>query len=226
MNGAHDLGGFHGLGRVQREENEPVFHSEWEKGVFALLFATLGNGLINVDEFRFGIEQMHPAYYLSSRYYEHWLFTIEKGLVEKGIISKEELDARARRYREDPQAQLPERKDPKLADRMAALIKRGAPCTRPSVVSPRFAVGQPVRAKNINPTGHTRLARYVRGKRGVIHKVHGTFVTPDTNALGKGENPQPVYSVAFPAWELWGWDSAEPNETIYVDLWESYLEPA
>lgn len=224
MNGAYDLGGFHGLGRVAREENEPVFHTDWEKGVFALLFGTVGNGLINLDEFRHGIERMHPVHYLASRYYEHWLYAAEENLIEKGIITEQELDARTRQFLEDPTAPVPQRQDPELTQRMLHLIRAGA-STRVAVeAKPRFQVGDQVRTRNMHPKGHTRLPRYARGKHGVIRQVYGAFIFPDTNAHGLGKNPQYCYSVRFDARELWG-DDAEPNQAVYLDLWESYLEP-
>jgi nitrile hydratase len=78
--------------------------------------------------------------------------------------------------------------------------------------------------RNSHPTGHTRLPRYARGKRGRIHEVRGFFVFPDTHAHGHGEQAQPMYTVAFEGEELWG-ASTEPRERVYIDLWESYLEP-
>lgn len=82
-----------------------------------------------------------------------------------------------------------------------------------------------VRARNLNPEGHTRLPRYVRGRQGQIHQHHGAHVFPDTNAHFQGEQPQHLYSVRFPAQELWG-EKASATDAVYVDLWESYLEPA
>ena len=95
----------------------------------------------------------------------------------------------------------------------------------PDTAAPRFAAGDRVRARNINPTGHTRLPRYVRGKIGAIESVHGGFVFPDTNAHGGGEDPQRLYTVVFTARELWG-DYADPTLTVSVDAFEPYLEPA
>jgi nitrile hydratase len=94
MNGIHDLGGMHGMGPVDAERNEPVFHEEWERRVFGLMIATFGGGHYNVDEFRHGIERMDPAHYLTTSYYEHWLHTVETLLIEKGTITRKELDAR------------------------------------------------------------------------------------------------------------------------------------
>jgi nitrile hydratase len=92
-------------------------------------------------------------------------------------------------------------------------------------VAPGFQAGQAVRARVMNPVGHTRLPRYARGKLGSIHLDHGVFVFPDTNALFQGEKPQHVYSVRFAARELWG-GAAKPQDAVYIDLWEDYLEPA
>jgi nitrile hydratase subunit beta len=92
-------------------------------------------------------------------------------------------------------------------------------------VSPHFKVGDRVRARNIHPTGHTRLPRYARGKIGVIVRDHGVFLFPDTNAAFLGEKPQHVYSVKFAARELWG-DEASLRDSVHLDMWDDYLERA
>jgi nitrile hydratase len=92
MNGVHDLGGMHGMGPINPEKDEPVFHSEWERRAFGVMMATFAGGHYNVDEFRHGIERMDPAEYLRSSYYEHWLHTVESTLIEKGAITREELE--------------------------------------------------------------------------------------------------------------------------------------
>ena len=116
------------------------------------------------------------------------------------------------------------REDPELADHLSQLGRHGASTKREVSAKPRFGVGDRVRTRNIHPRGHTRLPQYVRDKQGVIERAYGAFVLPDTNAHGEGENPEYVYSVHFDGEEVWG-DSAEPREVVYVDLWESYLEP-
>ncbi len=224
MNGVHDLGGMHGLGQVDVENDEPVFHHPWEGVVFGTMLATMGQGMYNLDEFRHGIEVMPPAHYLTSPYYEHWLETIERNLVEKGVIDREELDARTKEFLENPEAPVPQREDPELAENLLGLIRNGGSTRREVSAEPRFGVGDEVRVKNEHPHGHTRLPRYVRDKQGVVERVYDAFVLPDSNAHGGGENPEYVYSIRFDAEEVWG-GSAEPRETVYVDLWESYLEP-
>ncbi|MFT4584644.1 MAG: hypothetical protein ACI915_004989 [Gammaproteobacteria bacterium] len=94
MNGIHDLGGKHGVGELEIEKNEPVFHAEWEKKVFGIFFGLAPHGFFNLDEFRHSIERMGAAQYLNTSYYDHWLTSFETLLVEKGVITAEELAAR------------------------------------------------------------------------------------------------------------------------------------
>ena len=77
----------------------------------------------------------------------------------------------------------------------------------------------------IHPPTHTRLPRYVRGHIGIIERVLGCHVFPDSNATGSGENPQWLYTVTFDGRELWGKDS-DPSLKVSVDAWEPYLERA
>lgn len=226
MDGVHDLGGVHGLGRVQREEHEPVFHAPWEKTVYGLLFGTVRTGLINIDAYRHGIERMPPVRYLASRYYEHTLYSIERNLVELGVIAEDELEARTQRFKQDPAARPPRTENPELTERVRQIILRGRASTEvPIEARPRFKPGDHVVTRNLRTKGHTRLPRYARGKHGVIARTHGAFIFPDTNAHGRGKNPQYVYSVRFAGRELWG-DESDPHVFVHLDLWESYLEPA
>ena len=112
MNGIHDLGGMHGLGPVVREENEPVFHEEWERRVFAVLNLTMAAGQYNVDELRHAIERMAPARYLESPYYEHWLHAAEDLLDAKGVVTQEELARRAAENAKRSSAEPPRTGEP------------------------------------------------------------------------------------------------------------------
>ena len=94
MNGAHDLGGMDGFGAVEAEPNEPVFHAEWERRVFAMTVAMGFYGAWNIDMSRHARERADPAEYLRSSYYEKWLSGLETLLVEKGLVTAEELAAR------------------------------------------------------------------------------------------------------------------------------------
>ncbi len=94
MNGVHDMGGMHGLGPIVREQDEPVFHEEWEGRTLALARAMLAGFHFNLDEFRHVMERMEPSYYLRSSYYERWLEGSIALLLEKGVITQEEFNAR------------------------------------------------------------------------------------------------------------------------------------
>lgn len=218
MNGIHDIGGMHGVGPVFRPESEPIFQHPWERRIMGLFPALFANGNFNVDEFRHGIERMGPCEYLQGTYYEHWLHTYETLLVEKGVVSAEELKS--------GKAASGKVTSPVLTlDIVESLLKTGASARVDEDVKASFKVGDKVRAVNKSPTGHTRLPRYVRGRLGTVVIDHGVFVTPDTVAHGQGEHPQHVYTVSFTARELWGKD-ASPKDTIRVDLWDDYLEAA
>jgi hypothetical protein len=105
------------------------------------------------------------------------------------------------------------------------LIAKGVPASRNVSVTPHFQAGQRVRARNIHPVGHTGLPRYARGKLGMVERDHGVFVFPDTNAQFLGEKPQHLYSVRFAARELWE-EQPAPHDSVYINLWDDYLEPA
>jgi nitrile hydratase beta subunit len=223
MNGVHDLGGTDGLGPVPVPESEPVWNAEWEKAAFALFATSFRAGLFGVDAFRYGIEQMHPAIYLLSPYYEHWLHTAEHYAVKAGVIDEAELDRRTQHFLENPDAPLPDRKDPDLLAFVDAAVKHGAPAKRESDKVARFQVGDRVTVVSDSPKGHTRKARYVRGKTGVIDMAHGTFIYPDSAGNGGDDAPEHVYTVKFTSEELWGADTAEPNGVVYFDVWEPYI---
>lgn len=233
MNGVHDLGGMHGFGAVQPEASEPVFHHDWERRTFALALATMGARLANVDEFRRTIERMPPAHYLESSYYEHWLFALERLLLEKGVLTAAELDAAMNENARQPDQPPPSAAESAEADDSRARSNPDASSTAPSNAvklrhdprfKPRFRVGDRVIARNFNPPGHTRSPRYVRGHHGVIRHDWGTFIFPDAHAHGLTDKPQHCYAVEFKARELWGKDFPA-RELINVDLWEGYLEP-
>src|SRR3712207_8733521 len=122
MNGPHDMGGMHGFGPVVREENEPVFHGEWEKRVYGVMRAAMAQGLYNIDEMRHAIERMPPDEYLASSYYERWLAAAERLLDEKGVVSAEELDARVAQLAATPDAPSPRHEDPDWLASMRARI--------------------------------------------------------------------------------------------------------
>jgi len=219
MNGVHDMGGMHGMGPIHEEKNEPVFHEPWEGRVFALRRAMGAWGKWNIDVTRHEVELLPPAEYLRMSYYERQLAAFLEMLVKYSFLMRAELESGT------PAASSPKAVPALTPEKAAVLIAKGVPTKRNVAVASRFRLGERVRARNTHPVGHTRLPRYVRGKFGIIHRDHGVFVFPDTNAHFQGEKPQHVYSVRFAARELWG-EQAAPNDSVYVDMWDDYLEPA
>lgn len=217
MNGAQDLGGRHGFGPIDPEPNEPPFHHDWERHVFALTLAMGFTGRWNIDKSRHARESMDPAHYLASSYYQIWLEGLTKLLLNAELVSREELDAGESQSDPVPLKQIMK------AEIVPGLLAKGGPADRQSDTQPAFAAGDAVRAKNIQPPGHTRLPGYARGRQGVIAAVHGCHVFPDANARGDGEQPQWLYSVRFTARELFG-DTAPPKDEVHIDMWESYLD--
>jgi nitrile hydratase beta subunit len=218
MNGVHDMGGMHGTGPIAPEPNEPVFHERWEARTLALNLAAAALGKWNIDAGRHSRERIPPAEYLCMSYYEKWLAGLIMLLDESGLVTRAELESG------QPATDTAKAAPALTADQVASMIARGRSFDRPVNRPPRFAIGQRVRATKINPTGHTRLPRYARGNVGVVDRLHGGHVFPDSNAHFQGENPQHLYSVRFSARELWG-ETAGARDAVYIDLWEDYLEP-
>lgn len=219
MNSIHDLGGMHGFGRVEAERNEPPFHEKWEGRAAGILEVMTFPAGFTVDRFRYLRETLRPDLYLTQNYYEQWVYVAEQALFESGMISAEELA----RGKASPQSA--KRDDAMRAAAVWDFIHDRAQSDRPLAEAPHFAAGHRVRARNAQPDGHTRLPRYARGKIGTIVSHHGGHVLPDASAHCKGDAPQHLYTVRFTARELWG-EAANPRDTIHLDLWESYLEPA
>ena len=217
MNGGHDLGGMHGFGPVTPEPNEPVFHHEWERRAFALTLACGFLGRWNLDMSRHARERMPPPRYLGASYYEIWLEGLLTLLVEQGLLTESELETGRSADPCSPDLRV------SGPDAVPKILERGGSAR--AADSPfRFRAGDRVRVRNRHPQGHTRAPRYVRGCTGTIERRQGTFVFPDAHAHGKGPQPQPLYSVRFSAAELWG-KEGDPRSSVYVDLWEHYLEP-
>ena len=219
MNGVHDMGGMHGMGPIQHEESEPVFHARWEARTFALNGAMGAWRKWNIDAGRHQIELIPAADYLRMSYYEKWFVRIVELAVKHGLISRAEIESGK------PEAGSARATPALTADKVQGMLAPGKGARRDVAGAPRFQVGQQVRARNMHSTGHTRLPRYARGKLGTIDRHHGAFVFPDTNAHFLGEKPQHVYSVRFAARELWG-EQASPRDSVYIDMWDDYLEPA
>lgn len=208
MNGLYDLGGLAGFGPVEVERDEPTFHEAWEELGYAL--GSLGLdvlGLFNMDEIRHAIERIEPRLYLTASYYERIVMGVATLYVEKGIVTREELEERAGG-----------------AFPLGRPVAAGAGRTTLPHLSP-FEVGDAVVVRDEHPPGHIRAPRYVRGKRGIVVHVTPPFSYPDAAAHGLPRCGEPTCHVRFEARDLWG-EGAEDNTSVVVDLWQSYLEKA
>jgi nitrile hydratase beta subunit len=216
MDGVHDMGGMDGFGKVEPEANEPVFHHRWEGRVLAMSRAISLFRNWTIDTSRYIVEMLSPTVYLTASYYERWFLRDVRLLTEQGLIEADEVEAgRALR----PGKNLNRRFT--LAD-VNTVTRRGS-YGRPAPAPARFKIGDRVRAKNIHPTTHTRLPCYARGHVGVVERLHGACVFPDSVTTGKGEDPQWLYTVRFDARELWGAD-ADPKLKVSIEAFEPYLE--
>jgi len=219
MNSVHDMGGMHGMGLIVEEKNEPVFHEGWEGRIFAMNLAMGAWRKWNLDASRHSRELIPPAEYLRMSYHEKWIAGLIELMVKAGLVRGDEIESGT------PAVGSAKAIPAVNPEQALARITTGLPAKRNVDLPARFKIGQRVRTRNVHALGHTRLPRYARGRFGNINRDHGVFVFPDTNAHFLGEHPQHVYSVCFAARELWGAQAAE-KDSVYVDLWDEYLEPA
>ncbi|MFT6581730.1 MAG: nitrile hydratase [Alphaproteobacteria bacterium] len=213
MDGIHDMGGMDGFGPIPIEFDEPVFHAKWEGRLYAINSVMGAWGEWNIDAGRACMERLAPVVYLQSPYYQRWLHRMENLLVERGMVTRAELETGTREG--SP-------RKPLTPDDVFSRMRASRSARVDTPVAAKFKVGDRILVRNIHPKGHTRIPRYARGKRGVIDRDHGVFIFPDTHAEFKGEKPQHLYSVCFPARELWGPDAAE-SDKVYLDMWDDYL---
>ena len=223
MTRPHDMGGRFGDGPVTTEPNAPVFAKDWHARALAVTLACGSLGQWNLDMSRRAREQLSPKDYARFSYYEKWMAALADLLVETGVVTTDELAG----GKTSP-SPLADRL--LTAERVAQVLATGGPADRPSAVAARYTPGDLVRTRRITANrhvegGHTRLPRYAAGAEGRILRSHGAHVLPDSAAHRLGEAPEPLYSVAFPASQLWA-HPEHPNDEVVLDLWQSYLEPA
>jgi len=204
MDGIHDLGGKQGFGRVRHSPNGPPFHAEWEKRANALYGLAVRAGILNMDEYRHAIERMSPRHYLSASYYERSLTGLATLLVEKGLVTRDELE--------------------RLAGGAFPLAAPSAPGRTNAVDAPRFRVGDRVVVRNEHFAGHIRMPAYIRGKRGVVVGESPPYPFPDAHAHGVAADDEPTYDVRFATSELW--PNAADDAFVHVGVFRSYLLPA
>jgi nitrile hydratase beta subunit len=204
MDAMHDLGGRQGFGRVRYTPGAPAFHAAWEVRANALYATAVRLGIFNMDEYRHAIERMDPRHYLAAGYYERTLTSLATLCVEKGLVTREELERRAGG-------------DFPLAGPIAP-GRGNAPARE------RFRPGDRVRVKAEYVPGHVRMPGYIRGKTGEVVGESPAYPFPDAHAHGVAAEDEPTYDVRFRSQDLWP-DASEPA-LVHVGVFQSYLERA
>ncbi|GAA6162710.1 nitrile hydratase subunit beta [Pelagimonas sp. KU-00592-HH] len=222
MSRVHDMGGRFGDGAVTPGDDE-TFAEDWHARALAVTLAAGALGQWNIDSSRHARELLAPKDYSRFSYYEKWMAALADLLVERGVVSREELAAGHGAGRSELAGRALH------VDKVAGVLSGGSPYLRDDAEAARFKVGDRVTTRRparnaLVDGGHTRLPSYAAGATGTIVLCHGGHVFPDSNGHYLGEAAQPLYAVAFAARDLWG-EGAEGDEVV-LDLWQSYLEPA
>jgi nitrile hydratase len=208
------MGGMQGMGELDYKKSEPAFQEPWEGRVLAMVMV-----LRVFRGSRTEIESIPAADYLRMRYFERWLEMLSAQVVNHGLVTPEELE----RGRASPgSAKATSAMTPSEARERLFRMRQSDPDTG---VPARYEIGQRVRGRNINPTWHTRMPRYTRGRIGVVERDRGASYLPDNELSTAARKLQHVYLIRFTARELWG-EQASPRDSLYIDMWEDYLEPA
>jgi nitrile hydratase subunit beta len=217
VDGVHDMGGMQGFGHVRPLSDAPPFAEPWEGTAFVIGALAARIAGTNLHAFRHAIERVPPPEYLAG-YWNRWTIGAQTMMEDSGIVTDEEVRARAARLsgRDVPEPPPPTPDKPQMASGGAGNLRS---LDRP----PAFAVGDRVRAADVHPMGHTKLPRYVRRRTGTVTALRPAQVFPDTAAHFAGENPQHCYTVDFDSRELWGPDAE--SFRLSIDLFEPYLEP-
>ena len=94
-------------------------------------------------------------------------------------------------------------------------------------MTPRFALGDPVQVRIAYPPGHVRTPHYIRGKSGRVERLCGEFANPEELAFGRdGLPPRPLYRVRFRQRDVWPDYRGSGGDTVDIELYEHWLEPA
>jgi nitrile hydratase len=204
MDGMHDLGGRQGFGAVRYRPDARAFHEAWEVRVNSLYAFAVRRGIFNMDEYRHAIERMEPRHYLTASYYERSLTSLATLLVEKGILTREELERRA-------QGRFP-------------LAAPSAPGRSNVPTRERFQPGDRVRVRDDYVPGHVRMPGYIRGKTGVVVSESPAYPFPDAHAHALAAQDEPTYDVRFRSEDLW--PQSADAALVHVGVFQSYLERA
>ena len=225
MNGIHDMGGMHGFGPVRREENEPVFHEPWEGRLFAMQMSGMVPLFPTGDAARYALELLGPAEYVSSPYYERWLARMERRLLELGILTREELDDRIRHYRRHPDAEVPRREDPAVAGQVMERMRNRLPPPRGLGQASQVRGGGGGPHQERSPRGAPPAAA-LRARAPRNHRPAPRLSRPRRRHGPGCPQPRGALQREIRRGRALGGSRAEGRGSVYIDLWDSYLEPA
>jgi nitrile hydratase len=155
-----------------------------------------------MDEYRHAIERMEPRHYLVASYYERSLTGMATLCVEKGLVTREELERRA-------EGAFP-------------LAAPSAPGRTNGVTCQRFKPGDRVRVRDEYVAGHVRMPAYIRGKIGTVVGESPAYPFPDAHAHGIEAQDEPAYDVRFRSEDLW--PNSSDRALVHAGVFQSYLE--
>jgi nitrile hydratase len=189
-----------------------------------MMIAMSRHGVLEPGGLRPAVEGLDAEDYLSLSYYQRWLKALEKGLLAKGFLSIEELDAKTAELAKDPDAIVPRWEDPPFRETIQGILYSRNDPHKDVGITPKLEAGDAVTVRYIKPIGHSRLPDYLKNKTGTVMQYWGVHHFYDTQPPGEEAPSQPIYNVRFSSDALWGPD-AESNSEVYVDMWEGYLAP-
>jgi nitrile hydratase subunit beta len=218
MDGVHDLGGRQGFGQIVDKDDDKPFHAQWEMRAFGITQSSASAASWTIDWFRYCRELTGPVDYLTRPYFDQWITTRAAQLIDEGYLTLDEVKRGSAAFAAKPG------RPPQTAEAARVSVKDARSFAASVNAPPRFALGEKVRCRLDGASGHTRLPQYVRGRAGEIHAHHGGHVLADASARGerRGEH---LYTVSFASADLWP-EAKGSADRVFVDLWESYLEPA
>jgi nitrile hydratase len=206
MEGVHDMGGMHGYGEIPGERDNEPFHAEWEPIGYGSSMVAVMQGHFCADAIRYAIERIPARDYLAMPYFERVIVGVASLYVEKGLISKEELE--------------------RHSGGIFPLARQVVAGETVKYAGPGFGIGDHVSVRQLSTSGHSRAPRYVQGKSGVVVGISPPAHFAGHAAQGKLDDTglEPTYQVRFEASDLW--PEVRDGSTVVVDLFQSYLHPA
>jgi nitrile hydratase subunit beta len=225
MDGIHDLGGREGFGPVRwkPDEHGAAFHEAWQARTWAICMCMFArwrreNNGWTLDWWRHVLERIEPADYLAMNYFDKWAQSCIAVLVDEGTADINDFVSDVASSKSAGIVEPGKRANVRQA------VPSAVGSDDADASKAMFEVGDTVTGILSVSAMHTRLPAYARGRSGLVSTHHGMQILPDASARGEIRKEH-LYTVAFKASDLWP-EATDRKDKIYIDLWESYLEPA